>query len=329
MTSAPAINFHSIVNDSTINSKSTLANVSVNTDKTKLRVGLCQLLIGSSKSENLKRAERSIAAAVGQGAQLVILPEMFNCPYSNDSFPTYAEILPQIQLNQISTIEESKLTEDNSPTSIFVAELAKKHNIYLVAGSIPESHDNKLYNTSLVINPKGQFIAKHRKVHLFDINVPGKMVFKESETLSPGNCITTFSTEYGKFGLAICYDMRFPELAQAMAKQGCNMLIYPGAFNTTTGPLHWELLQRARAVDNELYVITCSPARNPESKYQAWGHSSVISPWGTIEATTEHDEAVIVADIDFEQVREMRRNIPTLTQKRHDLYELVNKTLAK
>jgi omega-amidase len=214
-----------------------------------------------------------------------------------------------------------------------------------------------VYNTCIVVSPKGEIVAKveshnnqttqqiirfsthcsnsistsrlstqHRKVHLFDIDVPGKITFRESDTLTGGDSITTFSTEFGTIGVGICYDMRFPELAAVMRQRGANILVYPGAFNMTTGPAHWELLQRGRALDNQAFVLTVSPARNPSSSYQAWGHSTVVGPWGDVRAATEHEEALIIADLDLEKVDEVRRNIPTFHQKRHDLYTLVDKT---
>jgi omega-amidase len=150
--------------------------------------------------------------------------------------------------------------------------MASELGVFLVGGSIPEkSQDGKqLYNTSLVADPKGHFVAKHRKVHLFDIHVPGKIIFKESDTLTAGTSVSTFDTPLGKFGLGVCYDIRFPEYAQLLRQRGCVALVYPGAFNTTTGPAHWELLQRARAVDNQLFVMACSPARDNNFSYHAW-----------------------------------------------------------
>ena len=182
-----------------------------------------------------------------------------------------------------------------------------------------------MFNTSVIFNPEGEILAKHRKVHLFDIDVPGKITFKESDTLSAGDSITVFDTPYCKIGVGICYDIRFPELSMLMKEKGAKMLVFPGAFNLTTGPAHWELLQRGRAVDNQLYVAAASPARGPEGGYQAWGHSTVISPWGEVVATCGHSEAIVTAEIEMEKVDEMRRNIPTTSQTRHDLYELVEK----
>ena len=160
-------------------------------------------------------------------------------------------------------------------------------------------------------------------MHLFDIDVPGKITFKESETLSAGNDVTTFNTPFGTIGLGICYDIRFPELSQLMRNAGASVLIFPGAFNLTTGPAHWELLHRARAVDNQLYVATVSPARDSnDQNYQAWGHSSVVNPWGEVISTTMHDPDIVYATLDMKCVEEMRRNIPTSLQKRNDIYQL-------
>ena len=243
---------------------------------------------------------------------------MFNCPYSNASFGPYSELLP-------SSIpcSPAALTASSSPTSLALSSIASRHGVYLVGGSIPErSADGRLYNTSLVLAPDGGFIAKHRKLHLFDIDVPGRQRFKESDTLTAGDAVTVFDTPWGRCGLGICYDIRFPEQAAAMVQQGAQLLVYPGAFNTTTGPLHWELLARARAVDCQAFVLVCSPARNPNSSYQAWGHSSVVNPWGKLLASCEHEQAVIVCDIDLAEVTDFRSSIPTSKQKRSDVYRL-------
>ncbi|EDO27394.1 predicted protein, partial [Nematostella vectensis] len=156
--------------------------------------------------------------------------ECFNSPYGTQYFKDYAEEIP-------------------GESSNMLAEVAKETGAYIVGGSIPERASNrKLYNTSLSYDPSGNLMGKHRKIHLFDIDVPGKIRFQESEVLSPGENLTILDTEYCKIGIGICYDMRFPELAQLYAKKGCHLLLYPGAFNMTTGPAHWELLTRARYI---------------------------------------------------------------------------------
>lgn len=296
----------------------------------KVRVGLVQLSVGADKAANLSLASERVGAAVAQGAKLVVLPEMFNCPYTNASFGPYSESLPEVGATaaQVAAMRDS-------PSAQAMSALARKHGIWLVAGSMPERAaaaspaerhpksglDFLLYNTALIFGPEGQVVGKHRKVHLFDIDVPGKMTFRESDTLTAGQTPTLFDTPFGRVGVGICYDMRFGEYAALLAARGASMLIYPGAFNTTTGPMHWELLQRARAVDNQLWVLTCSPARSADPKaYQAWGHSSAISPWGRVVATTEHQPDVVVTEVDMSEVDEMRKNIPVRTQKRTDIY---------
>ncbi|OQR97179.1 carbon-nitrogen hydrolase [Thraustotheca clavata] len=279
---------------------------------TKFKVALCQLAVGDKKAVNIQRAKAAIEEAARNGANVVSLPECWNSPYATTSFPQYAEEIPST----------AQVNEKDHPSTYMVLSLAKSLGIYLVGGSIPERDNGKVYNTCVVAGPDGTLLTKHRKVHLFDIDVPGKITFKESDTLSAGNQVTVFDTPWCKIGVGICYDIRFPELSMLMKNAGAKFLMFPGAFNLTTGPAHWELLQRARAVDNQLYVAATSPARGPEGGYQAWGHSSVVSPWGEVVATTEHGEAIVYADIDIENANEMRRNIPTTLQARKDIYKL-------
>ncbi|XP_057875194.1 omega-amidase NIT2 [Melospiza georgiana] len=265
------------------------------------RLALIQLHVSAVKSDNLQRACGLVREASAKGAKLVALPECFNSPYGTQYFKEYAEKIPGESTQKLS-------------------EVAKECSIYLIGGSIPEEDGGKLYNTCAVFGPDGALLAKHRKVHLFDINVPGKIQFKESETLSPGNSFSVFDTPYCKVGLGICYDMRFAEMAQIYGQKGCQLLIYPGAFNMTTGPAHWELLQRGRAVDNQLYVATVSPARDEKASYVAWGHSTVVNPWGEVIAKAGAEETVVYTDIDLKKLAEIRQQIPILSQKRSDLY---------
>ncbi|XP_048350429.1 omega-amidase NIT2 [Sphaerodactylus townsendi] len=274
---------------------------------TNFRIALVQLQVSAAKTENLNRAAGLVKTAAAQGAKLVILPECFNSPYGTQYFPEYAEKIPGESTQKLS-------------------EIAKECNLYLIGGSIPEEDAGKLYNTCTVFGPDGALLAKHRKIHLFDIDVPGKIRFQESETLSPGNSFSVFDTPYCKIGLGICYDIRFAELAQIYAQKGCQLLVYPGAFNLTTGPAHWELLQRGRAVDNQVYVVAVSPARDEKASYVAWGHSSVVNPWGEVIAKAGTEETVIYADIDLKKLAEIRQQIPIFSQKRSDLYTVQAKT---
>jgi len=264
--------------------------------------------VTDDKQKNIDAARAKIREAASKGAQVIALPECWNCPYSNDSFPPFAEPIP------------------GGPSTNMLQEEAERNKIVLIGGSVPERDEKgKIYNCCVVYGPTGNVLGKHRKVHLFDIHIPGKISFQESKTLSAGNEITVVETDFCKIGVAICYDIRFSELSLLMAKQGCQLLCFPGAFNMTTGPAHWELLQRSRALDNQLYVATISPARNPTSSYQAWGHSSVVNPWGDVIATTGHEPDIVFTDIDLSRVEQVRQQIPVYQQKRHDLYEVVQK----
>lgn len=201
--------------------------------------------------------------------------------------------------------------------------MAVEAKAYLVGGSIPEldTKTKKYYNTSLTFSPTGELLATHRKVHLFDIDIPGKIKFKESDVLSPGNKITILDLPpYGKIAIAICYDIRFPELAMIAARKGCFALIYPGAFNTTTGPLHWRLQGQARAMDNQLYVALCSPARDVSASYHAWGHSLVCDPMAQVLVEAGEKEEIVYADLNGEKIEETRKGIPITWQRRFDVY---------
>ena len=277
----------------------------------KARVALCQIKVGSDKESNIEIARDAMKRAKVGGAELIILPECWNCPYSTASFPTYAEIVPPSGF---------PVNIQSSPSISMLCSEAKALGTWVVGGSVPERDGDKLYNTCIIANPEGQIVGKHRKVHLFDIDVPGKIRFKESDALSGGSSLTVVDTPWGKVGVGICYDIRFPELSIVMRKEGCKIMVFPGAFNMVTGPAHWELLQRARAVDNQVFVATCSPARDSSAGYIAWGHSMVVNPWGEVIASATEKEEVIFADLDMEKVGSVRESVPYWTQKRHDVY---------
>ncbi|KAJ5971681.1 Carbon-nitrogen hydrolase [Penicillium vulpinum] len=280
--------------------------------KKPLKLALVQLASGADKAVNLSHARSQVLEAAKAGARLIVLPECFNSPYGTNFFPKYAE-----------TLLPSPPTIEQSPSFHALSAIAAEANAYLIGGSIPELEEStkKYYNTSLVFSPTGALIGTHRKTHLFDIDIPGKIQFKESDVLSPGNQLTVIDLpEYGKIGLAICYDIRFPEPAMIAARQGAFLLVYPGAFNTTTGPLHWSLLGRARAVDNQSYVALCSPARDLDAAYHAYGHSLVADPSANILSEAEEKEAIIYADLNNDSIANIRSGIPISTQRRFDLY---------
>ncbi|EDW52815.1 GM23937 [Drosophila sechellia] len=212
-------------------------------------------------------------------------------------------------------------------TSLQLSNLAKKHQVYIVGGTIPELGENDaIYNTCTVWSPTGDLVAKHRKMHLFDIDVKGGIRFKESETMSAGNDFTIINVDGHKIGIGICYDIRFEEMARLYRNAGCELIIYPAAFNMTTGPLHWELLQRSRANDNQLFVVTTSPARDTSAEYVAYGHSMVVNPWAKVQQSASEGEETLVADIDFSEVEQVRQQIPVFGQRRLDLYATEKKS---
>jgi len=273
----------------------------------KFKLALIQLSVGSNKAENLARAVSKISEAVREGADVVSLPECFNSPYGTQYFKDYAEKIPA------------------GPSCEALRAAAAENKVYLIGGSIPECSDGKYFNTCTVWCPQGNLLATHRKIHLFDIDIPGKMTFKESDALSPGNQLTTFSTPWCEVGLGICYDIRFAPLAQLYAKKQCKLVVYPGAFNMTTGPAHWELLARARALDNQIFVATPSPARDTSASYVAWGHSSIVGPLGDLLARAGPEEEIVMAEIDLESLETVRKQIPIGFQKRDDIYQVVDK----
>ncbi|PSN66686.1 carbon-nitrogen hydrolase [Corynespora cassiicola Philippines] len=291
--------------------------------KKSVKLALIQLACTADKAHNLSHARTKVLEAAKAGAKIVVLPECFNSPYGTKYFSQYAE-----------TLLPSPPTESQSPTFHALSQLAKEANAYIIGGSIPEREasaggadgkDGKdgetLYNTSLTFSPTGELLATHRKVHLFDIDIPGKIRFKESEVLTPGNKLTLVDLpEYGTVAVAICYDIRFPELAMIAARKGAFLLVYPGAFNLTTGALHWELQARARAMDNQVYVGLCSPSRDMQADYNAWGHSMVVDPNAEVLEQLDEKEGIVIQELKAGRIEEVRGGIPIYTQRRFDVY---------
>ena len=267
-----------------------------------LRIACIQLAKQPTKEETYAHI-RTLFGSIPNGTDLVMLPEMWNGPYDASLFPTFAE-------------------PEDGPSRQFLSSLAKEKRVFLCGGSIAESENGRVYNTSYVFDPNGMQIAKHRKAHLFDIDIDGGQHFHESDTLSPGTRATVFSTPFCRMGLCICYDIRFPELARLMADDGAEVILVPAAFNMTTGPAHWELLFRSRALDNQVYTVGTAPARDRSASYQSWGHSIVCSPWGDVLVQAGERESIVFAALDLARLRRVREELPVLKQRRTDLYRL-------
>lgn len=269
--------------------------------KTKLRLAVCQIRTETDKELTMKKAADMIRDAAAQGADIAVLPEMFNCPYSNKYFKSFAE-------------------SENGESIAAMSQWARENGIILVGGSVPEKDGDKLYNTCYVFDRSGELIAKHRKVHMFDVEIENGVSFRESKHFSPGNEITVFDTEFGKMGVMICFDIRFPELCRSMAKRGARLIFCPAQFNMTTGPKHWELSLRARAMDNELFFVGASAARYEGFAYECWGHSAAVSPFGEVIASCDEKEQLLLCDIDLAEVDSVRKQLPTFLKLREDVY---------
>lgn len=278
-----------------------------------IKIALCQMNVVDNKEKNIEKAIQMIKESKNQGADLAVLPEMFNCPYENEKFIEYAEIL------------------EDSQTLMEISNIAKEENIHVLAGSIPElerddeNDTESIYNTAVFFDNNGKQLGKHRKMHLFDIDVKGKIYFKESDTLSAGNDFTIINTDLARIGIGICYDIRFVELSRIMALNGAEILIFPGAFNLTTGPAHWELLFRSRALDNQVYAIGVAPALDEDASYNSYGHSIAVNPWGEVIEELDYSKELKIVEIDLDEIKRVREEIPVLKNRRVDLYEINEK----
>lgn len=273
-----------------------------------MKVSVVQMPVSSDKLANIRLASTYIQDAARAGADLVVLPEMFCCPYQTANFPVYAE-------------------KEGGEHWSLMAGAARENKVYLVAGSMPELDEaGRVFNTAYVFDRQGVQIGKHRKMHLFDIDITGGQKFKESETLSPGSQVTVFDTEFCRIGLMICYDVRFPELSRLVVDRGAKIIIVPAAFNMTTGPAHWEILFRTRALDNQVFMVGAAPARQTDASYVSYGNSIIVSPWGDVMMRLDENEGMASAELDLEKVEKVRRELPLLAHRRLDIYSLTSKT---
>jgi nitrilase len=263
----------------------------------KSKIAAIQMSSTADLNENLAIAERSIEQAAQTGAQLVVLPEMF-------------AVMGATENDKLAVKEEI----GQGKIQAFLAEQAKNNNIWLIGGTIPIRCQNthKIKAASLVFNNTGQLVARYDKIHLFDVTLSSNEIYHESATTSPGDTLVILDSPIGKLGLAVCYDVRFPEMFRALANAGAEIFILPTAFTYLTGQAHWHALTRSRAIENFCYLIgACQWGMHANGK-KTYGHSLIIEPWGQIIASLDDGDGVITAEVDLDKIQTARKRVPVL-----------------
>lgn len=268
-----------------------------------MRVAAVQLTSTADKSRNLQAAERFVNAAAADGARLIVLPEMFNVLGDAEVLQAGAETL-------------------DGPTPRWAMELARRHGVWLVAGSIMErvAGQDKLFNTLCLFDPRGERRAMYRKIHLFDCDVPGANL-RESSTVMPGRDIVRAEADGVPLGMSICFDLRFPELFRVLALGGARLIVLASAFTERTGRDHWEILVRARAIENQVFVIAANQVGASTPKLRWFGRSMIVDPWGLVLAQAPDGEGYILGDLDFAAQDRMRMQLPSLANRRPETYQ--------
>ncbi len=268
-----------------------------------LNVAVLQMNSGADKEANIATALDLIDRAARRGARLVVLPEVWTYLGPDEGNRPNAEPVP-------------------GPVSDLLADRARRHGIYVHGGSYLESRQGEpgLLNTSLVFSPDGDIIARYSKIHMFDVVLDGDAKYMESATVTPGDEIVTLDIDGVPVGLAICYDLRFPELFRILALRGARLFVLPAAFTMTTGKDHWEVLIRARAIENETFFVACGQwGMHPPGNW-CYGRSMIVDPWGTVLATAQDGVGIAQASLSDERVTAVRRQIPSLANRRPEAY---------
>lgn len=268
-----------------------------------MRVAAVQLISTAERSRNLEMASKLIALAANDGARLIVLPEMFNVLGEADVLRAGTESL-------------------DGPSLHWAGEQARQHEVWLVAGSIMErvAGQERIFNTSCLFDPAGERRAIYRKIHLFDCDVPG-VSYHESATVMPGCDIVSAEADGVPLGLSICFDLRFPELFRILALDGVRVIVLASAFTERTGRDHWEVLVRARAIENQVFLIAANQVGASTPKLRWFGRSMIVDPWGVVLAQAPDRECYIIADLDFAEQDRIRAQLPSLTNRRPEVYE--------
>jgi len=267
-----------------------------------MRVAAIQLTSTADRSRNLEIAAKLVAGAAGDGARLIVLPEMFNVLGDAEVLRAGAEAL-------------------DGPSLRWAGEQARHHRVWLVAGSIMErvAEQERIFNTSCLFDPEGRRRATYRKIHLFDCDVPGAS-YHESATVVPGRDIVRAEAGGAALGLSICFDLRFPELFRILALGGARLIALASAFTERTGRDHWEVLVRARAIENQVFVIAANQVGASTPKLRWFGRSMIVDPWGVVLAQAPDRECSIAADLDFADQDRVRAQLPSLANRRPEAY---------
>ncbi len=266
------------------------------------QVAAIQMTSGLDVKKNLSIAKHLIQKAVDGGANIIVLPEMF-------------------AVMGVDQMDKVKMREPfgHGPIQDFLSEAAATHHIWLVGGTIPltvEKNDEKVNASCLLLNDQGKVVARYDKIHLFDVSIhQTRESYHESKTTEPGNKVVVAQTPWGKLGLAVCYDLRFPELFRTMSDQEVEMVVLPAAFTFTTGSLHWDVLVRARAIENQVYLIAAAQTGVHENGRKTYGHSMIVDPWGVVKASLSDDQGVVRATLDFDYLKKIRGEFPVLSHR--------------
>jgi deaminated glutathione amidase len=273
------------------------AGVSSGPPASSFRVAALQMVSTPDRERNLVDAERLIAEAAADGAQLVLLPEYFCFMGFKDT-------------DKLSIREAYR----DGPIQRFLADAARRHGVWVIGGTLPLTapEPERVLNTTLVFDPQGNEAARYDKIHLFSFE-KGTESFNEARTIRPGDTVTTFDAPFGRVGLSVCYDLRFPELYRKLGD--CALIVVPSAFTYTTGRAHWETLLRARAVENQCYVLAAAQGGTHETGRRTWGHSMLIDPWGEIVSVREEGAGVVAGNIERARIDEVRASLPALRHR--------------
>lgn len=270
-----------------------------------VKAAVVQMVSGREPALNLETAARLVGEAAAQGAQLVVLPENF-AVYNPVDLPSLAEVAG----------------DTGAPFQAFLSRLARTHHVWLVGGSIPvrparADGDPRVFSTCLVYNPQGELAARYDKLHLFDVDInDAQGRYRESERFRYGDSVVVVDTPFGRLGLAVCYDLRFPELFRALTERGAEIIVLPSAFTRLTGQAHWEVLVRARAIENTCFLLAAGQGGRHDARRETFGHSMIVDPWGVVLAGLGEGEGVAVTTLTARTLSNVRERLPSVAHRR-------------